>query len=61
MPKSAHTKPLKSASPYRTVEGYRCDEGTGASLLRGRVERLGAVQPGEQKAERGNIPVLTNT
>jgi len=29
------------------------DEGTGSSLLRGKAEGAGLVQPGEEKAERG--------
>jgi len=35
------------------AEGYKDDEGTGASLLRGEAEGAGLVQPGEEKAERG--------
>ena len=33
--------------------GYEDDEGTGASLLQGKAEGAGVVQPGEDKAERG--------
>ena len=29
------------------------DEGTGASVLRGKAEGAGLVQPAEEKAERG--------
>jgi len=29
------------------AEGYKDDEGTGASLLRGEAEGAGLVQPGE--------------
>jgi len=35
------------------AEGYEDDEGAGASLLRGKAEGAGIVQPGEEKAERG--------
>jgi len=35
------------------AEGYKDEEGTGASLLRGEAEGAGLVQPGEDKAERG--------
>ena len=35
------------------AEGYEDDEGTGASLLQGKAEGAGLVQPGEEKAERG--------
>jgi len=35
------------------VKGYKDDEGTGTSLLRGEAEGAGLVQPGEEKAERG--------
>ena len=34
-------------------KSYEDDEGTGASLLRGKAEGAGLVQPGEEKAERG--------
>ena len=33
--------------------GYKDEERTGASLLRGEAEGAGLVQPGEEKAERG--------
>jgi len=36
------------------VEGYEDDEGTGASVLRGKAEGAGLVQPEEEKAERGS-------
>jgi len=35
------------------AEGYEDDEGTGTSLLRGKAEGTGFVQPGEGKAVRG--------
>ena len=35
------------------MEGYEDDEGTGVSLLGGKAEGDGLVQPGEEKAERG--------
>jgi len=35
------------------AEGYKDDEGTGTSLLRGEAEGAGLVQPEEEKAERG--------
>jgi len=31
-------------------EGHKNDQRTGASLLRGKAERVGLVQPGEEKA-----------
>jgi len=43
-------KQTTGASP---AEGYEDDEGTGASLLRGKAEGAGLVQPEEEKAERG--------
>ncbi|CAM9857477.1 unnamed protein product, partial [Bubo scandiacus] len=30
--------------------GHKDDQGAGAPLLRGQAERVGAVQPGEEKA-----------
>jgi len=35
------------------VEGYKDDEGPGASLLWGKAEGAGLVQPEEEKAVRG--------
>ena len=35
------------------AEGYEDEEGTGASLLGGKAEGAGLVQPEEEKAERG--------
>jgi len=35
------------------AEGYEDDEGTGASLLQGKAEGAGLVQPEGEKAERG--------
>ena len=35
------------------AEGYKDDEGTGTSPLRGEAEGAGLVQPEEEKAERG--------
>lgn len=37
------------------VKGQEGEEGTGASLLSGKAERAGAVQPGEVKAQ-GDLP-----
>jgi len=34
-------------------QGYKDDEGTGTSPLRGEAEGAGLVQPGEEKAEKG--------
>jgi len=34
------------------------DEGTGASLLRGKAEGAGLVQPAEEKTERGSSKCL---
>jgi len=39
-------------------EGYKDDKGTGASLLQGRAEGAGLVQPEEEKAERGPYKCL---
>ena len=36
------------------TKGHKDDEGAGASLLRGKAERAGIVQPGEEKAQ-GNV------
>jgi len=36
------------------------DEGIGTSLLRGKAERAGAVQPGEEKAQAGAADQCTN-
>ena len=41
-----------------TAEGYKDGEGTGASPLRGEVERTGLVQPEEEKAARGPYKCL---
>ena len=40
---------------YEVPEGYEedDDEGTGASVLWGKAEGAGLVQPEEEKAERG--------
>jgi len=35
-----------------SAEGYEDDEGNGASLLGGKAEEAGLVQPGEEKAAR---------
>ena len=40
------------------VEVYKDDEGTGASLLQGKAEGAGLVQPEEEKAERGPYKCL---
>ena len=40
------------------AEGYEDDEGTGASLLWGKAEGAGLVQPEEEKAARGPIKCL---
>jgi len=37
------------------VEGYEDGEGTGISLLQGMATGAGLVQPGEEKAERGDL------
>ena len=34
------------------MEGYKDDEGTGASVLQGEAEGAGLVQPEEEKAVR---------
>ena len=44
-------------SPAR---GHKDDEGTGASLLRGKAERSGTAQPGEEKAQ-GILSMYRNT
>jgi len=36
------------------VKGHKDDEGTRASLLCGKAEGAGTVQPGEQKAQGGS-------
>jgi len=38
----------------KMVEGYTDEEGPGVSPARGKAERPGAVQSGEEKAERGS-------
>lgn len=40
------------------AEGYKDDEGTGAPLLQGKPETPGAVQPAEEKTERGSYQCL---
>jgi len=40
------------------VKGYEDDEGTGASVLRGKAEGAVLVQPEEDKAERGSYKCL---
>jgi len=40
------------------VEGYKDEEGTGASLLRGEAVGAGLVQPEEEKAVRGSNKLL---
>jgi len=59
LPRIEH-KVLGSAAQERSgatgvspAEDCEDDEGTGASLLRGKAEGAGLVQPGEEKAERG--------
>ena len=42
------------------LEGCKEDEQPGASPLRGKAERLGTVQPGEENTE-GTLSVLLNT
>ena len=39
-------------------EGYEDEEGTGASLLRGKAEGAGLVQPEEEQAARGPYKCL---
>ena len=39
-------------------QGYEDDEGTGASLLQGKPEGAGLVQPEEEKTERGSYKCL---
>ena len=41
-----------------SVEGHKDDEGPEASPLGGKAERPGAVQPGEDKTERGSYQYL---
>jgi len=38
--------------------GYKDGEGTGTSLLQGKAEGAGLVQPEEEKAERGPYKYL---
>ena len=40
------------------AEGYKDEEGTGASLLRGEAEGAGLVHTEEEKAERGPYKCL---
>jgi len=40
------------------TEGYEDDEGTGVSLLGGKAEGAGFVQPEEEKAARGRNKYL---
>ena len=40
------------------MEGHKDDEGPEASPLGGKAERPGAVQPGEEKTERGSYQYL---
>ena len=42
-----------SSTGESPAQGYKDDEGTGASLLWGEAEGAGLVQPEEEKAERG--------
>ena len=44
---------INYTSTRRYYWGYKDDERTGASLLRGEAEGAGLVQPEEEKAERG--------
>ena len=44
---------VQRATGESPAEGYKDDEGTGTSALRGEAEGAGLVQPGEEKAERG--------
>jgi len=56
-----HSKPIspaffkleKHVTGESPAEGYEDDEGTGASLLRGKAEGAGLVQPEDEKVERG--------
>ena len=43
----------RGATGESPAQGYKDEEGPGASLLRGEVEGDGLVQPGEEKAARG--------
>ena len=45
--------PASKAAQEMENESGRIDEGTGVSLLRGKAEGAGLVQPEEEKAERG--------
>ena len=44
----------KKANGVPARSGHRDDEGSGASPVQRKAERSGAVQPGEEKAERGS-------
>jgi len=48
-------KAITGESP---AEGYEDDERTGTSLLRGKSEGAGLVQPEEEKVERGSYKCL---
>ena len=49
---------MSQATGESPVEGYEDDEGTGASVLWGKAEGAGLVQPEEEKAERGPYKFL---
>ena len=40
------------------MKSHKDDKGTGASLLWGKAERAGTVQPGEEKAERASYECI---
>jgi len=48
----------QGATGESPAEGYKGDEGTGASLQQGKAEGTGLVYPGEEKAERGSSKCL---
>jgi len=42
------------------MEHHRGNEGPGVSLLQGKAERPGTIQPGEEKTDGGFLSMLTN-
>jgi len=53
------TGPTDWITHPEATKGYEDGEGSGASLLRGKAEGAGLVQPGEEKAARKSYKYLS--
>jgi len=55
---SPRVQEIRGTTGGSTAEGYEDDEGSGASLLRGKAEGAGFVEPEEEKDERAPYKCL---